>query len=216
MNQVEIVFRPIDRWPQEPTPAAKQKGAAFRAAYNKTLKLLEYELARLGVKRAFLQVDVAERDIRADGQMRLDARPRSPRVIVSANTKHGPITMPCDTFNDWQDNVRAIALALEALRAVDRYGVTRRGEQYRGLKQLTAGDGPLNSQEAAAFIAKHCHPSATPAHRASEILGSSNVFEQCYRAAAKAIHPDAGGDRREWDKLQLSAAILRDHFGAKA
>jgi hypothetical protein len=33
-------------------------------------------------------------------------------------------------------NVRAIALALEALRKVDRYGVTKRGEQYAGWKAL--------------------------------------------------------------------------------
>ena len=43
---------------------------------------------------------------------------------------------PCDTFTDWQANVRGIALALEALRAVDRYGVTQQAEQYRGWTAL--------------------------------------------------------------------------------
>jgi hypothetical protein len=44
-------------------------------------------------------------------------------------------------MDDWQHNVRAIALGLEALRKVDRYGITRRGEQYAGWKALPAGIG---------------------------------------------------------------------------
>jgi hypothetical protein len=37
-----------------------------------------------------------------------------------------------DVCESWQHNVRSIALGLEALRAVDRYGITRRGQQYAG------------------------------------------------------------------------------------
>lgn len=44
--------------------------------------------------------------------------------------RRGHLSYPCDTFTTLQDNLRVIALALEALRMVDRYGVTRRGEQY--------------------------------------------------------------------------------------
>lgn len=34
----------------------------------------------------------------------------------------------------WRHNVRSIALGLEALRAVDRFGISRRGEQYAGFR----------------------------------------------------------------------------------
>lgn len=45
-----------------------------------------------------------------------------------------------DACEDWRHNVRSIALGLEALRAVDRYGITRKGEQYAGFRAaLTAG-----------------------------------------------------------------------------
>jgi hypothetical protein len=45
-----------------------------------------------------------------------------------------------DACDFWQHNVRSIALGLEALRAVDRYGISRRGEQYAGYRAaLTAG-----------------------------------------------------------------------------
>lgn len=39
-----------------------------------------------------------------------------------------------DCCEFWQHNVRSIALGLQALRAVDRYGISRRGEQYAGFK----------------------------------------------------------------------------------
>lgn len=48
------------------------------------------------------------------------------------------LSYPCDSCDNWQHNVRSIALALQALRAVDRYGVTRRAEQYRGWGKLPA------------------------------------------------------------------------------
>jgi hypothetical protein len=212
---VEFIFRPIDRWPQEPTPRSRQRHAHFRVNYNATLKLLSYELEKLGVKRAFIQADLREQEIRIDGQLRADAKPRSPRVIIAAETKHGPVSLPCNQYLDWQDNIRAIALSLEALRAVDRHGVTKRGEQYRGLKQLTAGDGPINTLEAAALLAKHCEGEFSKAMLVS-IAHIPNAFEICYRFAAKKLHPDVAGEagRPEWDKLQRAAAILRDHFSS--
>lgn len=217
---LEFIHRPIDRWPQEPT--RNPKPAPFRVSYSKTLELLRYELARIGAKRVYLQLDVTEREIRNDGQIRAGAQPRSQRVIVAADTKVGPVMLPCDTYNDWQANLRAIALSLQALRAVNRYGVTKRGEQYRGLKALPAGDGPVNAEESAAFISKHCgHPALVGEKlKQSDIILFSDAFENCYRAAAKALHPDVAGEssRGDWDKLQRAAAILRDyhreHHGA--
>ena len=47
---------------------------------------------------------------------------------------------PMPALNVDLHNLRSIALGLKALRAVDRYGVSRRGEQYAGFRAaLTAG-----------------------------------------------------------------------------
>jgi hypothetical protein len=202
---IVFVFRPIERWPQEQT--RHRRHAHFRVNYSRTLVELSSELEKLGARRGYIQADVRESEIRNDGNIRADAKPATPRVIVSAETKHGPLSLPCDTYVDWRDNVRAIALSLEALRNVDRHGVTKRGEQYRGLKQLTAGTGPVNSQEAAQFLAKHTDVSA------DSILRSSGEFEAAYRIAAKALHPDtAGAYGEDWNHLQVAVAILRERF----
>ena len=86
-----------------------------------------------------LQVDISERYIRTDGLPYANARyGTNPGVIVSFDSRHGPLRYATDAFTEWQDNLRAIALSLEALRAVDRYGVTRRGEQYTGWRAIAA------------------------------------------------------------------------------
>jgi hypothetical protein len=60
---------------------------------------------------------------------------------VMATQQKGRMVLATDEYEDWQSNARAIALTLEALRAVDRYGATQ-GRQYAGFQQqLTAGSG---------------------------------------------------------------------------
>jgi hypothetical protein len=59
-------------------------------------------------------------------------------IAVQAAMKVERLVFATDAYEDWQHNVRAIALTLEALRAVDRYGTTG-GRQYAGFRQLTAG-----------------------------------------------------------------------------
>jgi hypothetical protein len=54
-------------------------------------------------------------------------------------TQEDAFQFAVDKFATWQDNLRAIALGLEALRKVDRYGITKNSEQYTGWKQLEAG-----------------------------------------------------------------------------
>ena len=94
-------------------------------------------------------------------------------ILSLTGSTQGDLRYPAHRFHGWQDNVRAIALALEALRKVDRYGITQRGEQYAGWKQLPAPDtGAPSAQRGAELVREH---------------GS-------VRAALAATHPDHGGD----------------------
>src|ERR1051326_4226362 len=142
---MEFKFKPIVKWPR--VPENNRVRSQFSAKYSDTLELLESELRHLRARNPVLiQTYMRESDIRIDGLPRADARmPDNPGVIITfekwfANgTFHDkgqalgfvkPVSVPCDRFLDWKDNLRAIALSLEALRRVDRYGVTQMGEQY--------------------------------------------------------------------------------------
>ena len=131
-------FRPVEHWPVEPTPDRERRAAPFKAGWRDTIRLLEDELAWLDASNVVLQCYAknGDADIRMDGQLRASATVTRPGVIISFDSKHGPLSYPCDSCRHWQHNVRSIALALKALRAVDRYGVTGRAEQYRGWTKI--------------------------------------------------------------------------------
>jgi hypothetical protein len=205
--------KPIVQWPGTPTPYGIRKVAAFRAGFGATVSLLERELEHLtniGRRQAILQMALRDRDIRLDGYPRADARPEHPGVIVSIESKWGPLSYPCDTFDDWQDNLRAIAKGLEALRLVDRYGVTKNGEQYTGFKQL--GSGPTMSKvEAAEKLYGMAYPDTTAEDRtrgARLMLGADDRLQLVYRRAARAQHPDTGGSAEAWEEFRTAWDVV--------
>lgn len=219
-EQLQATFRPIDKWPGQPTPPGRRKRAPFRATWSRTASQLARELRHLGARNIVIQLALTEREIRIDGWPRADARPQHSGVILSFESKHGPLNYPCDTFNDWQSNLRAIALALESLRRVDRYGVTRHGEQYRGWKKLP-GPEPVQTtmsvEEAARFVERLAvgDDDAQAARNSERCIRDAGYYRTLYREAAKIAHPDAGGSQQQFVRLQEAKRVLDQHHGLK-
>ncbi|HYF72005.1 MAG TPA: hypothetical protein VD864_04240, partial [Nocardioides sp.] len=141
-----MAFRALERWPFPETKPGERRSSPFKGTYSSTLDLLSRELYHLRSDLyglAILQVVTrnGERDLRQDQWLRADARVTHPGVAISMGSKFGPLTFHCDRFVGWQANLRAIALGLESLRRVGRYGIGGSGEQYRGWTALPAGSG---------------------------------------------------------------------------
>lgn len=136
---MQVTFRPLPVWPHKPS---QRRQAQFATPYARTLEQLEREIGYVGGRDITVGVGLSEHDIRLDGMPRANARPMShPGVEVTFDTKaHGRLTYATDQFFDWRDNMRAVTLSLESLRAVERYGVSK-GRQYAGFSLLTAGPG---------------------------------------------------------------------------
>ena len=179
-------FRPLNSWPLESIPPWNRRGPrTFSASWSNTLGLLDKELDKLSAQNIVIQADFTESDLRLDGMPRSTARvPSHPGIILSFESKHGPLQYATDTHRFWQHNVRAIALGLQALRAVDRYGITKTGEQYAGWRQLTAGSGITSREQATALIAK-----LVGVEHLGDVVGRAT-----YNIALKKAHPDGGGD----------------------
>ncbi|QLF84204.1 DnaJ-like chaperonin [Gordonia phage Pytheas] len=196
-----MTLRPIERWPGKLT--ANRVSSQFSAPWRSTLTLLDRELWYLGPAGrnapAVLQIAMREQDFRLDGMPRANARPGHPGVILAIESTKGPLSFPCDRFITWQDNLRAIALSLEALRKIDRYGITPNAEQYTGWKQLPGGGGAVVSMSV-----EH----ATTVIQ--EYGGADADLEKAYRRAQFATHPDRNDDSRVlWDSVEAAAAVLR-------
>lgn len=206
-----LTFRPIKVWPDGWQDARRSRSASpFRATHSDTLQLLDRELRHLGASSVTLQVDASERDCRLDGQLRADAKVRHPGVILTIETKKfGTLVYPCDAFtggywgsrrlDGWQANLRAIALGLEALRKVERYGITHRDEQYAGWKAIgsgTAMGARMSKDEAAKVLADLSGEPMDGGDIVVNLKGDVDLgtVERAYKSAAKIHHPDRGGN----------------------
>lgn len=212
-------FRPISEWPGAFTK--NRKNNPFSASYNDTLRRLAYELDHLDARDIVVELAIEEANLRIDGTLRANTNPAHPGVILSFGSRFGPLRYATDVFDNlyvsvgnyrdgWKANLRAITLGLEALRKVDRYGVTKRGEQYTGWKALGSGIamGPasMSPEQGAAWLAQHASGSHRPT--AQDLLADPKLAARLYRDLAKSLHPDQGGDEEEFKNLQAAKAAL--------
>lgn len=214
---LDYVFRPISAWPG--TMKSSRRRAPFRAGYQATLDLIDSELRQIGVRRCVIEAAFHPRDIRNDGRPRSDARPPGhPGVILSFTSRHGPMRMPCDTYTAWEDNLRAIGLALEALRAVDRYGVTQCGEQYRGWTALPPPEPGQMAEGGQERLREALRTLAAAAGQAGTgvTVKSSEQVQSLFREAAKRTHPDHGGTAEMFQQVTAARDVLEAHFAKAA
>lgn len=207
-------IEPLGPWTR-PVTEPRASSGRFSSTWQATLDKLLDEIDRLNPCSAVaVRIDVQDGDVRRDGMLRAKAKVGFPGVAVSFDTvDRGALTFATDAYeqryyNDlpgWQANLRAIALSLEALRAVDRYGCTQRGEQYVGWRALPAGTGDagFDSPEAALrWLATAVDVDGPDIPRPpGRVL---------YRTAARRMHPDAGGDPADWARLDVAHRLLKD------
>lgn len=185
---MQVIFRPL-AWVGPTThPDYRRTRWAFKASWHSTLDLLDRELTFLGAGHIVIEADFREHDLRLDGMPRGNARPPEfPGVRLSFESNHGPLMYATDSCEFWQHNVRSIALSLQALRSVDRYGVTRSGEQYTGWRAIEATAGVATVGQAQGLLSSY---------------GG-------LRDALFATHPDHGGTSEDFQAVQKARDFLR-------
>jgi hypothetical protein len=211
----------FDEWPRKRNPNFEY--ARFESKYSATEKILEREVNALTPRMGsvFLKTFHSPRDVRKDGQLRQGEvrSPEYPGVILEFDSldkvqrKYVKIQFVCDRFKSWKDNVRAIALGMEALRKVERYGITSAQEQYEGFKAKTLPPkielgASMSVADALAFIQ---HKSQKP------VIANQGNYEEVYKYAIQKCHPDKGGSHDDMAKLNIARDTLRAYFnGARA
>lgn len=216
MRDLDYRIEAIEVWPGERTPQWQRTRSPFKTIWTKVLTHLDREIRMLRGDNVVLRLQVTDRDIRRDGMLRSDARPRDPGVVIqfrAQKLKGSPVLFyRCDRFLYWQDNVSAIARGLEALRLVDRYGVTPTGEQYAGFKALPSGGATsptMSATSAAELLARYTTDGNAPA-----ILVNPSLAKDALRSAIFRTHPDRNnGDRQAFDNVDAARKVLSGHFG---
>lgn len=181
LARLGITLRPFNN-----PPRSGGVNSPFNATLGATLETLTRELEMLAARQIVLEVGYREQDLRQDGMPRANSNLLHDAVALSFESKWGPLRYETNEFvrrswggdPGWQQNLRAIALGMEALRKVDRYGVSKRGEQYKGWQQIPVKTGAPEDaistvEDARRFLDQH---------------GGS------FAEAVKKLHPDVGGD----------------------
>lgn len=216
---IDARFRSLDTWPYESTPSHQRRTRwTFKASWESTLHLLDRELGHLGARDIVIECGLRAHEIRNDGWPRSNANlPSFPGVAVHFDAPElGHLRYSTDTCEFWQHNVRSIALGLQALRAVDRYGITRGGEQYRGFGELPSGiavpAARMSVEQAATFITEHAVDGNGFGMYDVEDVIADVWYAEAYRAAARRLHPDAGGTVPDFQRLQEAKAVLDQYL----
>ena len=178
----------LPRWPHSERPPAT---VPFRLNFNDSIASLEREIELIGGDDVLIGFVIDSSYLGLMGNLKAGwaLQVKHPGVEVSFSTPDGRrLVFHTDAYKELRQNVRAVAAGLEALRAVDRYGITSTAEQYAGFAALTAG-GPDPAK------------GKLLAERAGGI-----------RQALMDHHPDRGGKDRDFadvvayrDSLQLGS-----------
>lgn len=194
-----------------PRPKGGYRRCPFKAGFRNTLETMERELDALRGKDLVVEADMDRNDIRNDGFPRSSARARTPGIRLSFTSRHGALVYACSTYPTWEENLRAIALTLERLRAVERYGASAGGEQYKGWAQLPPGAGVRftagewgSVEDAARFILEVEGCEATDEDVEAVVIDPRGSF----REAAKKAHPDTGGSPEVMSKLNRARDFI--------
>lgn len=210
---IDLRFRPLKAWPKQQRPLAGLRDT-FKTGWPGTLSKLEHELKKQGAANIEIAAGFGMGDIRNDGWPMTGRKPGHPGVILSFTTLQGKLIFPCGNYARYEANVHAIALTLENLRAIDRYGVSH-GQQFAGFAQIAAPENQraMTPEEAAGLVVGIARPQNEMAPQlVAMVLHDQSIFNVMYRDAAAKVHPDVSGDRDRWDRLEIAKAVLESHY----
>lgn len=188
------------QWLEDPRLTRIRTRSAFRATYSQTLKLLEYEVSCLRARNVIIAAGFSPSMIRNDGWPYARAVAQHPACAVYFQRGASEnLVFQCDNYVSFPENLRAVALTLQSLRAVDRYGVSKLGEQYRGWLALAPADPAQTLAD----------KSGMPVERDPGGAVSADWVRKAYRKAASIYHPDVSADQDAWLEVQQAYDDLR-------
>lgn len=186
-------------WPPEydRTPEAEREPYphGFKVTRTEAFQSILDELSRMdGVTDVQLSFG-AEQTVRDPNRPYADATFDDPGVVVRFSRNGEDFAMPCDRWDNPRDNARAIALTIEAKRALTRYGVETIESEFRRLR-LPSGTGVVTGDP--------------PPH---EVLGVEpdahpRAVRAAYRERVKEAHPDQGGSAEELAQVKRAREAM--------
>jgi hypothetical protein len=165
-------------WPHDWPRAKHRRHSPYKVSLDVALEELLGGLRLMGARAIIVSSNVP---LRRDGTMYRDhsARVHDPGIAAYWDAKDGtPKNMACDCWVSVRENVRAIGLAIDGLRLIERTGASQLFERaFTGFARLPSG-----SERKPWWEVLGVDPKATQA-----------IIQDSYRRLALQNHPDRGG-----------------------
>ncbi len=165
-------------------------GASERAlTVSDALERLEQQLRLLGAVAEILSTNVPVRlsGLPASGQR----EPDDPGAAIYFQLLKKDQVLACDRWKRVADNIAAIALHVDAVRRIERYGVGTLEQAFAGYTAI--GPAPVEW-----WLILGVKADAT-----------LDQVEEAFRALAREHHPDRGGDPERMKQLTAARACAR-------
>lgn len=160
-------------WPK--TDVIRRESGKFKTSLEGALRNLHHQISPMGGKSIILSSNYT---LGA-------ANPKEPGVVAYFTWQDMQVAIPCDRWTRIEQNVQAIALTVEAMRGMERWGAKHMIKaMFSGFKALPAGDS-------AWWVQLGVDQGAT-----------KEQIKEAYRALCKVHHPDVGGNPDQFLKVQ--------------
>jgi len=158
------------------------------------------EIKRLGGNKIIMSTNIP---LRNDGLPYANTRePADGGVAVYFEYKGKPMCFACDRYKYCRENVRAIALTIEALRGIERWGASDMIERaFRGFTAIPETTG-TSWRDLLGFTS-------------TQPVNEDDV-ETAFRRLAHSAHPDKGGDTQRFQALMNARRDARRALGLTA
>lgn len=197
------------RWP-EGWPRTKYRNvSAFQVAPEKALQDLYRDLRLLPASHVVLSSNCPTRQDGTPYRESLTQLFPDPGVALYFQFKARPMVMAQDAYVTPASNIRALGLALEAMRTIERHGGGHMMQRsFDGFAQLPP---PAGSKPA------ELRPWRVVLDVPPEVAGLDKQFqrpiaEDRYRKLAKERHPDQGGSAEAFAELNAAIVAAREEL----
>jgi hypothetical protein len=172
-----------------------RKRSTFKVTFGAEVQRLLGEIRMLKGSYPVISTNVP---IRKDGlPYSLKSSPSDPGVAIYFLWREQQRVFACDQYERVEDNLHAIVLSIEALRGLERWGVSQMLERtFSGFKALPAPEP--EKPKKSCWEVLEVHPQA-----------DLDFIEAVYKFKLKKLHPDSGGDHERMVELNCAMEEAR-------